>query len=152
MASWSSTSSKRSSYDNFIIRNPATQQLAVHPLLRALYPLYWIANMKARVEDVLRSYGVSVTNGFLPEKAPLKTLPDTYYSPWESIVTILPTLIAECRVRAQIDALPVLDTSRLHSEPEWQRAYSILGFLTHAYIWGGDQPSEVCPPNEEISC
>lgn len=100
--------------------------------------------MRARTEDILRSYGVSVRNGFLPEQPPLATLPDIYYGPWESILQRLPALITTLRIRSEIDALPLLETSKLHTEAEWQRAYSILGFLTHAYIWGGDHPSDVC--------
>ena len=99
--------------------------------------------MRARTEDILRNYGVSAKNGFLSEQPPVACLPDIYYAPWESIVHCLPTLITTSRIRSEIDALPLLDTSRLHTEAEWQRAYSILGFLTHAYIWGGDRPADV---------
>ncbi|KIV88603.1 hypothetical protein PV10_08270 [Exophiala mesophila] len=106
--------------------------------------------MRARTEDILRNYGVSARNGFLPEQPPVASLPDIYYAPWESILHCLPTLITTLSIRSEIDALPLLDTSRLHTEAEWQRAYSILGFLTHAYIWGGDRPADRLPP--QITC
>jgi hypothetical protein len=37
----------------------------------------------------------------------------------------------------------MLSTSYLREEPEWRRAYSILGFILHAYVWGGTKPAEV---------
>lgn len=45
-----------------------------------------------------------------------------------------------------VDALPILSTDLLLTEPEWRRAYSILGFIAHAYVWGGDTPSDVSLP------
>ena len=90
----------------------------------------------------LSSYGIS-KNGFLPEEAPLTRLPNVYYQPWESIMNELPTLIEEQQIRQRIDELPVLDTSYLDSEPEWQRAYSMLAVFTQGYVWTGPEPSEV---------
>ena len=45
-----------------------------------------------------------------------------------------------------IDRLPIIPTSHLDTEPEWRRAYSILSFMAHGYIWGGEKPSERLPP------
>ncbi|KAI8627786.1 IDO-domain-containing protein [Xylariaceae sp. FL1651] len=86
-------------------------------------------------------------NGFLPAHQPLKCLQDIYYEPWEQIIDKLPTLIRENAIRHTIDILQVLTTSRLTSEDEWQRAYVVLSFLAHGYIWGGDVPSQVLPPS-----
>ncbi|RAH75278.1 indoleamine 2,3-dioxygenase [Aspergillus aculeatinus CBS 121060] len=94
----------------------------------------------------LEQYALSFQNGFLPDSPPLQQLPDPYYSPWESIVANLPTRIEERVIRQSIDELPILTTSKLASEPEWRRAYVVLAYLTHAYIWGGDTPREVLPP------
>lgn len=90
----------------------------------------------------------SVTpNGFLPSAEPLAVLPDAYYQPWETLASSLPKLLQTNSFRAHVDAeLPVLSTSRLQAEQEWRRAYLILTFATHAYIWGGDKPSEHLPP------
>lgn len=99
--------------------------------------------MRERVRDFLQQHGTTAQNGFLPDTEPLKCLPHPYYAPWELLIGNLPSLISSRRIRSNIDSLPLLDTIFLESEPEWQRAYSILGFLTHAYIWGGDHPSEV---------
>jgi indoleamine 2,3-dioxygenase len=89
-------------------------------------------------------YDVSPTLGFLPTELPLEVLPDTYYTPWETIAKNLQGLILSRRMRGVVERLPVLSTEHLKSEPEWRRAYSILAFISHAYIWSGDRPAEVC--------
>lgn len=91
----------------------------------------------------LSDYGVSPETGFLPEEPPLIHLTDMYYEPWEMIVQNLQALILSKRIRQVVDAMPLLSTERLTTEPEWRRAYVILGFLTHSYIWGGDRPADV---------
>ena len=89
-------------------------------------------------------YNVSTTNGFLPDEPPLEILPDPYYQQWEAVARNLQGLILSRRLRELIDRIPVLSTDRLRTEAEWRRAYSVLGFVAHAYIWGGDEPAEVC--------
>ena len=89
-------------------------------------------------------YNVSTTNGFLPDEPPLDILPDPYYQQWETVARNLQGLILSRRLRELVDRIPVLSTERLRTEAEWRRAYSVLGFVAHAYIWGGDEPAEVC--------
>lgn len=93
----------------------------------------------------LEDYAVSEKNGFLPTSPPLAKIPNTYYEPWEALASRLSTLIKDGSIRSMIDNLPILDASWLQTEPEWRRAYSVLGFLTHAYIWGGEKPKDVWP-------
>lgn len=95
-------------------------------------------------KDILDSFGLSYASGFLPHTAPLRRLPDPYFAPWEDAVTNLPDLVARRAVRSTVDKLPILEAAKLKDEPEWRRAYVILGFLTQAYIWSEDIPSEVC--------
>lgn len=90
-------------------------------------------------------FDVSIENGFLPSQPPLDNLPDEYYEPWENVVKNLQGLIMSKRLRGVVNKLPVLSTDRLQSMQEWRRAYSILGFITHAYIWGGNKPAERIP-------
>lgn len=90
-----------------------------------------------------QDYGLSTNHGFLPDEDPLDHLSSSYYTPWEAIAGDLPALSRTKRIRRVVDDLPLLDTTELKGEAEWRRAYVILGFLTHAYIWGGDEPSEV---------
>ncbi|KAH7380314.1 indoleamine 2,3-dioxygenase alpha type [Phaeosphaeria sp. MPI-PUGE-AT-0046c] len=98
----------------------------------------------------LSDYDVSPRNGFLPDEIPLDILPDTYYQPWETVVRNFQSLILAKRLRRIIDALPILDTDLLLTEAEWRRAYSILGFMAHGYIWGGESPSDIVPPSVSI--
>ncbi|KAI5458871.1 Indoleamine 2,3-dioxygenase [Mariannaea sp. PMI_226] len=98
----------------------------------------------------LADYGLSPTHGFLPDVLPLTRLPDPYYNKWEAIAANLQALILSRRLRGVIDRLPVLSTIGLEHEAEWRRAYSLLGFMAHAYIWGGDSPSERLPQSISI--
>ena len=93
---------------------------------------------------ILSDYGISPQYGFLPTELPLERLPDPYYNKWEAIVANLQGLILSKRLRDVIDGLPVLSTAGLEHEAEWRRAYSLLCFMAHSYIWGGDSPQEVC--------
>lgn len=93
-------------------------------------------------ENICRRFHIS-SNGFLPERAPLRMLPDPYYAPWEKIIQHLPALLADKRLRQGVDEMPVLVPDRLKTVEEWQRAYVIFGFLAHAYIWGEDEASQV---------
>lgn len=93
---------------------------------------------------LLEEYAVTL-NGFLPETAPLGRLPNPYYAPWETLVESLSTLVESKALRSQVDKLPVLSTEHLASEQEWRRACVVLGFLAHAYIWGGDVAADVSP-------
>ena len=90
----------------------------------------------------LPQYGIS-KNGFLPEEPPLQRLPQAYYQPWERIMEELPELIETQRIRQKVDALPILDTTQLGSEAEWQRACSLLALIAQGYIWTGPEPSQV---------
>ncbi|KAK8913103.1 Indoleamine 2,3-dioxygenase [Metarhizium anisopliae] len=94
---------------------------------------------------VLADYGLSPRHGFLPETLPLTHLPDPYYNKWEAIAANLQALVLSRRLRSVIDHLPVLSTIGLEHEAEWRRAYSLLCFMAHAYIWGGDAPSDRLP-------
>lgn len=94
----------------------------------------------------LSDYDVSSTHGFLPEVLPLTRLPDPYYNRWEAIAANLQALILSRRLRGVIDRLPVLSTTGLEHDEEWRRAYSLLIFMAHGYIWGGDSPSDRLPP------
>ncbi|KAF2014978.1 indoleamine 2,3-dioxygenase alpha type [Aaosphaeria arxii CBS 175.79] len=95
---------------------------------------------------VLSDYDVSPKNGFLPSEVPLEVLPDPYYQPWETVARNFQSLILSKRLRQIVDELPTLSTDLLLTEAEWRRAYSVLGFIAHAYVWGGDTPSDIIPP------
>ncbi|KAJ6443551.1 Indoleamine 2,3-dioxygenase subfamily [Purpureocillium lavendulum] len=94
---------------------------------------------------VLEDYGLSPTTGFLPPTLPLTRLPDPYYNKWEAIAANLQAHVLSRRLRGVVDALPVLSTIGLEHDAEWRRAYSLLCFIAHAYIWGGDTPADRLP-------
>ncbi|KAM0806756.1 putative indoleamine 2,3-dioxygenase [Seiridium cardinale] len=67
------------------------------------------------------------------------------FFPWDDIISKLPQLLNDGTLREETLALPLLSTDRIHSEAEWRRAYSMLAFLAHGYIWGGKQAAEILP-------
>ncbi|KAH7313682.1 indoleamine 2,3-dioxygenase [Stachybotrys elegans] len=89
-------------------------------------------------------------NAFLPESSPAKILSDPYYEPWELVAQHLAALIDGGLIRDSIQRMPVLSTDRLQSAAEWRRAYVMLGFMTHAYVWGGEKPEEILPPQISV--
>lgn len=92
-------------------------------------------------------YGISPENGFLSPEPPLEVLPDPYYAKWEAIAANLQPLLLSKRVRGIVDRLPVLSTEYLRTDAEWRRAYVVLVFILHGYVWGGDRPAEVSTPS-----
>ncbi|KUJ22923.1 Indoleamine 2,3-dioxygenase [Mollisia scopiformis] len=97
----------------------------------------------------LADFNVSCENGFLPDETPLERLQETYQE-WEAIIEKLPLLLQTKSLRASIDRMQILSTDHLKSEPEWQRAYLILSFFTHGYIWEAGGPSQRLPPQITI--
>lgn len=95
---------------------------------------------------ILSDYGIDPQRGFLPPELPLTSLPDPYYAKWETTLEKVQALILSRRIRTVVQRLPILSTGYLHTEAEWQRAYVVLTFLLHAYVWGGDVPEEIIPP------
>jgi indoleamine 2,3-dioxygenase len=117
------------------------------PIVPFSYRLVFTSMSPHRVEILpsvraMPSYSIS-KNGFLPAQVPLSRLPHRYYGPWEGIIEELPSLIETQTIRCRVDKLPVLTTSYLRTEAEWQRAYSMLALIAQGYIWAGPEPSEV---------
>ncbi|KAJ5119182.1 hypothetical protein N7526_010819 [Penicillium atrosanguineum] len=94
----------------------------------------------------LEDYGISPEHGFLSPESPLEVLPDPYYAKWEAVVANLQPLLLSKRVRGLVDRLPILSTTHLQTDAEWRRAYVVLVFMLHGYVWGGDRPAERVPP------
>lgn len=106
-----------------------------------------LQSTQSPIGDLFEDYA---QHGFLPDTLPLTRLPNPYYQVWEELANQLPVLIQTNQIRNEIDHLPVCTTDYLQTEPEWRRAYAIMGYFAHAYIWGGDQPQEVCSLYPEI--
>ncbi|KAF2709369.1 Indoleamine 2,3-dioxygenase [Pleomassaria siparia CBS 279.74] len=107
------------------------------------------SSMPVPLTGSLERFEVS-KNAFLPEQLPLDRLSDPYYESWETILDQLPSLLATASLRGEVDRLQVLDISRLVSQREWQRAYLILSFFTHSYIWESGGPSERLPASISV--
>ncbi|SGZ54816.1 CIC11C00000003877 [Sungouiella intermedia] len=93
----------------------------------------------------LQDFDVSPTSGFLPSEYPVARLSLPYYQPWEDLVANLPALLLSRRIRVLVDKLPILSTDKLTSIAEVRRAYQVLGFLAHAYVWGVNEPTDRIP-------
>ncbi|KAM0519509.1 hypothetical protein ACHAPE_003683 [Trichoderma viride] len=89
-------------------------------------------------------------NAFLPEESQPDRLSDPYYESWELVAHNLAELIEAGRVHDAIRKLPVLSTDLLKSEAEWRRAYVILAFFTHAYVWGGEKAEQILPASVAV--
>jgi indoleamine 2,3-dioxygenase len=103
-----------------------------------------------KIED----YGISAELGFLSSQCPAASFGDcgghgSSYARWDELMARLPRLISSRTHRSEIRALPTLDAGELaSSEAALHRAYVVLGFLIHAYVWGGrgEEPVEIVPP------
>lgn len=99
----------------------------------------------------LDDFGLSTRRGFLSDDPPLTAFDNAYFAQWDALVSDLPNLISTHAVRQKIKSLPILDAAKLSTRLEYQRAYVVLAFLVHAYVWAGGsdserKPEEVVPP------
>lgn len=93
----------------------------------------------------IKLFDVNPDTGFLPTEFPVTTIDDKYYQPWESLAANLPAILLARNIRSLVDKLPLLSTERLKSVPDIRRAYQILGYLAHAYVWGTNEPVSYLP-------
>ncbi|KAG0936168.1 hypothetical protein G6F57_008091 [Rhizopus arrhizus] len=93
----------------------------------------------------LEKYGISPVTGFLPSKPPMQRLPQADFAPWENMLDGLHEALANQTIRKDIQKLPLLDSSRLQTTEEYQRAFLVLCFLSHAYVWGEKEAAEILP-------
>ena len=82
--------------------------------------------------------------GFLPLQDPLTRLPKAFDA-WESTAFGLPKLFASDHIRSTLEDLPPFPVETLASDPERERAMTLLSYLGHAFVWGGAKPAEVLP-------
>jgi indoleamine 2,3-dioxygenase len=82
--------------------------------------------------------------GFLPLQDPLTRLPRAFDA-WESQALGLPKLLASDRLRRTIEELPPFPLDHIASQPERERAMSLLSYLGHAYVWRSEKPAQVLP-------
>ncbi|ODV92499.1 hypothetical protein CANCADRAFT_87363 [Tortispora caseinolytica NRRL Y-17796] len=92
----------------------------------------------------LEDFDISPHTGFLPEQLPISHLDDRF-AEWEHIAEDLPSLLMSRTLRHAVDSMPLLDPADLPDIRHYRRAYSILGFLVHAYIWESQPPKDHIP-------
>lgn len=85
----------------------------------------------------LEKYGVSRNSGFVPEKGS-KRLPQPF-QPWEDLNACLSAKLTCGVLLNEIVSLPTFPIEELHEEYQWQRAYIVLAFITHAVVHGHHQ-------------
>jgi len=82
----------------------------------------------------LNKYKISTNRGFLPSLDPVLSLPKEF-GPWEDIAARLPELIRDKSVREEVEKLPTFSVTELKLEEEWWRAFCLLAFVSHSYVW-----------------
>ena len=94
----------------------------------------------------LEKYNISVDRGFLSITDPLLSLPKAFRA-WEEIGASLSDLVRTKQVRSTVKGLPSFPIDGLKQETEWWRAYALLTFISHAYIWceGDEGVASVLP-------
>ena len=91
------------------------------------------------------TYGISAKHGFLSPYAPRPAFTNTYFKPWDDINKDLAILIKSNQIQHAVKQLPLLDISSLDGDLDYRRAYVVLGFITHAYIWSTQPPNARVP-------
>lgn len=81
----------------------------------------------------LEDFHVSETYGFVLEN-PLATLPD-YFDPWNRLARDMPQLVAQDKMRKEVDQLPALDWTRLSGHKERRLAHFQLTIIAAGYVW-----------------
>lgn len=83
----------------------------------------------------LEGYGLSRGLGFLSDSTPSTAFSAKGFSRWDELINELPELISCKSLRRAIHGLPLLDVCELCTEADQRRAYVVLGFLIHGYVW-----------------
>ena len=91
-------------------------------------------------------FGISPTLGFLSPHPPSLEFKDSYYKPWDALTQKLAESITSAVLEEEIAQVPLLHTDKLNDALEYRRAYVVLAFLAHAYVWSKATPNECVPP------
>ncbi|KAJ3275494.1 hypothetical protein HDV01_000321 [Terramyces sp. JEL0728] len=97
-----------------------------------------------RPVKLLEEFGIDPQTGFLPNPPPVKQLPK-YYQPWEFIIDNLNAFLVSGAIRDRVRKLEKLSVEYLSGVVEQRRAYCMLSFIAHAYIYGVANADTVDP-------
>ena len=95
----------------------------------------------------LTSYGITAERGFLcPFDAPSVALPGEF-AQVRDVALRLPEILPTGRVRAVLDALPVIPPELIASLDKVQARVAMVhySFLAQAYVWGAETPAPFLP-------
>jgi indoleamine 2,3-dioxygenase len=84
---------------------------------------------------LLQDYGIDILTGFMPNPPPLRRLPAEFLA-WEEIMDHLNPLIMTCKLRQKVDQLQLIPVDNLNSKAEERRAFVVLTFIAHGYMYG----------------
>lgn len=96
----------------------------------------------------LEDYDVTPARGFLCGFDAADARLPSRFDPITAAGDALPDLLMSARMRAMIEALPVLNTDELTSSPDDAAARVAMvrySFLTQAYVWGAPEPPTRLP-------
>ena len=83
----------------------------------------------------LNKYKIAASRGFLPSPDPVVSLPKVF-DPWEHTAVRLSELLRKDSLRHEVSRLQQkFPVSELKSEGEWWRAFCLLAFVSHGYVW-----------------
>ena len=94
----------------------------------------------------LADYELDEQVGFLPGVEPLRRLPDAF-AEWDEIAAAMPKLLRMGRARDLLKQVPPLDTARLRTPAEVERAMLLLSYFAHGYLNDSDPPMSSIPAN-----
>jgi indoleamine 2,3-dioxygenase len=92
----------------------------------------------------LARFHVDPQRGFLPTTDPLDRLPSAF-APWEDVARELPKRLVAGALRRDLEQLPLLKISALHTQQQLERAMLLLSYFGHAYVWGESTPTDHLP-------
>jgi indoleamine 2,3-dioxygenase len=104
-----------------------------------------------------RKYELSASHGYIPQQRPASTLPASH-AVYEDLMhdPELHIAIQSHELRVKVDTLPNLNVANLGPAHK-RRAYTLLSFVAHGYIWGNgtktlsELPSQISEPLEYLS-
>jgi indoleamine 2,3-dioxygenase len=92
----------------------------------------------------LSNYGIDPKTGFMPNPPPLWRLP-ACFEVWEVIMDHLTPLILSGGLRRKVASLPNVSVDLLLGKAEQRRAFIVLTFIAHGYLYGVPNADEVIP-------
>ncbi len=84
-------------------------------------------------EQLYQSFDLSLKNGFLPQKEPLRNLNGAFPA-WERLAQNLPEIVAKKELAKYLSALPDFELDLLESSAQKEKALQMFAFIGHAYL------------------